>query len=75
MVLAVVPVTEQRLLAVREVLDAGASVTDVARRHGVDRRTVPRWLIQYANEGMAGLVERSSKPDTCSRSAALDQSG
>lgn len=65
MVLAVVSVSEQRLLAVREVLDAGASVTDVARRYGVDRRTVHRWLVRYANEGMAGLVDQSSKPDSC----------
>ena len=63
--LAVVSVSEQRLLAVREVLDSGASVTDVARRYGVDRRTVHRWLVRYASEGMAGLVEQSSKPDTC----------
>ena len=65
MVLAVVSVSEQRLLAVREVLDSGASVTDVARRYGVDRRTVHRWLVRYANEGMAGLVDQSSKPDSC----------
>jgi hypothetical protein len=32
-VLAVVSVSEQRLLAVREVLDSGASVTDVALRY------------------------------------------
>jgi len=64
-VLAVVSVNEQRLLAVREVLDAGASVTDAARRYGVDRRTVHRWLVRYANEGVAGLVDQSTKPDTC----------
>lgn len=63
--LAVVSVSEQRLLAVREVLDSGASVTGVARRYGVDRRTVHRWLVRYANEGMTGLVDRSTKPDTC----------
>ena len=63
--LAVVSVSEQRLLAVREVLDVGASVMDVARRYGVDRRTVHRWLVRYANEGMAGLVDQSTKPDTC----------
>ncbi len=45
MVLAVVSVSEQRLLAVREVLDSGATVTDVAVRYGVDRRTVHRWLV------------------------------
>ena len=29
---------EQRYLAVREVLDTGANITDVALRHGVDRQ-------------------------------------
>ena len=40
--LAMCSVVEQRYLAVREVLDSGATVTDVARRYGVDRRTVNR---------------------------------
>jgi DNA invertase Pin-like site-specific DNA recombinase len=33
-------VAEQRYRAVLEVLDEGASVTDVARRYGVARQTV-----------------------------------
>ncbi|MBW3591866.1 MAG: helix-turn-helix domain-containing protein, partial [Actinobacteria bacterium] len=53
---------EQRLRAVREVLDTGASVTDVATRYGVDRRTVHRWLVRYANEGLSALAEHSSRP-------------
>jgi transposase len=56
---------EQRYLAVREVLDHGAKITDVALRYGVDRRTVHRWLTRYANDGLGALTERSSKPDTC----------
>ena len=63
--LAVVSVVEQRYLAVREVLDSGATVTDVALRYGVDRRTVHRWLVRYANEGLSALADRSSKPDRC----------
>ena len=55
---------EQRLKAVHEVLD-GATVVDVARRFGVARQTVHRWLKGYAAEGMAGLVDRSSRPDGC----------
>jgi len=57
-------VVEQRYLAVREVLD-GAKVTDVATRYGVDRRTVHRWLVRYANEGLGALADRSSRPDRC----------
>jgi transposase InsO family protein len=57
-------VVEQRYLAVREVLD-GARVTDVATRYGIDRRTVHRWLVRYANEGLGALADRSSRPDRC----------
>ncbi len=56
---------EQRYQAVREVLNDGAPVTDVARRNGVSRQTVHEWLVKYANQGLAGLMERSSKPLSC----------
>ena len=42
-------VVEQRYPAVREVLDSGARITDVAARYGVDRRTIHRWLLRYAS--------------------------
>jgi transposase InsO family protein len=58
-------VVEQRYLAVREALDTGATITDVARRYGVDRRTVHRWLLRYATGGLGALADRSSKPDRC----------
>ncbi|HZJ50448.1 MAG TPA: IS481 family transposase [Actinomycetota bacterium] len=56
---------EQRYQAVREVLDTGASITDVATRYGVDRRTLHRWLRRYACHGLAALADRSSKPARC----------
>jgi transposase InsO family protein len=65
MALAELSMLEQRYLAVREVLDTGATVSDVAARHGVDRRTLHRWLVRYANEGIGALGEKSSKPDRC----------
>ena len=55
---------EQRYDAVREVLD-GASVKDTAIRYGVDRRTLHRWLVRYANQGLAALADQSSRPDRC----------
>jgi transposase InsO family protein len=64
-------VVEQRYLAVREVLD-GAKVTDVATRYGVDRRTVHRWLVRYANEGLGALADRSSRPDRCPHQVASE---
>ena len=57
-------VVEQRYLAVREVLE-GAKVIDVATRYGVDRRTVHRWLVRYATEGLESLSDRSSRPGRC----------
>ena len=55
---------EQRYKAVCEVLD-GATVVDVARRNGVARQTVHDWLRAYARSGLAGLADRSSKPQSC----------
>ena len=56
---------EQRYQAVREVLNDGATVVDVARRHGVCRQTVHEWLVKYANRGLVGLMDRSCKPLSC----------
>jgi transposase InsO family protein len=65
MALAELSMVEQRYLAVREVLDTGATVSDVASRHGIDRRTLHRWLVRYANGGLGALADKSSRPDTC----------
>ena len=46
--LAELGLVEQRLRAVLEVLNDNATVTDVARRYGVARQTVHRWLRRYA---------------------------
>jgi transposase-like protein len=56
---------EQRYQAVREVLDAGAKIINVAARYGVDRRTVHQWPVRYATEGLGALADKGSKPDRC----------
>ena len=56
---------EQRYQAVLEVLNDGATATDVARRHGVARQTVHGWLRKYAANGLAGLADMASKPLSC----------
>jgi len=61
-VLVELNLVEQRYRAVLEVLNDGASVTDVARRFGVARQTVHEWLRRDAADGLAGLADRSSKP-------------
>ena len=58
-------VVEQRYQAVLEVLNDGATVTDVARRNGVARQTVHEWLRKYATGGLAGLVDGSARPLSC----------
>ena len=58
-------VVEQRYQAVLEVLNDGATVTDVARRRGVARQTVHEWLRRYARDGLGGLADHSSKPLSC----------
>ena len=52
---------EQRTKASLEALD-GASVTEVARRYGVCRRTVRELLREYANEGFSALVDKPPSP-------------
>jgi transposase len=64
LVLVALSVVEQRLDAVRAVL-AGASVTEVAVRVGVSRQTLHSWLSRYLAEGVAGLVDRSRRPNSC----------
>ena len=56
---------EQRYRAVLEVLEEGASVTEVARRYGVVRQTVHTWLRRYAEDGLGGLADRPSRPASC----------
>jgi len=64
-VLVELRLVEQRYQAVLEVLNDGATVTDVARRYGVARQTVHEWLRHYAAAGLGGLADRSSRPLSC----------
>jgi transposase-like protein len=62
--LVVLSVVELRLDAVRAVL-AGEDVTEVARRNGVHRTTVRRWVGRYLFEQVGGLADRSHRPVSC----------
>jgi transposase-like protein len=64
-VLVELGLVEQRYAAVKDVLDNDASVTDVARRNGVSRSAVHEWLVKYAKHGLAGLVDKTSRPASC----------
>ncbi|MFG1629068.1 IS481 family transposase, partial [Kribbella sp. NPDC049227] len=61
MALVVLSVVEQRLDAVRAVLE-GADVVEVAARVGVHRSTLHRWIARYLIEQLAGLADRSHRP-------------
>lgn len=54
-------VTEQRYRAVLEV-EAGVPVTEVAKRFGVSRQAVQRWLRWYTDNGLDGPADRASRP-------------
>lgn len=58
-------VAEQRYRAVLAVISDGETVTEVAARFGVARKTVHQWLARYEAEGLAGLADRSHRPRSC----------
>ena len=55
---------EQRHQAVLEAL-GGIAISEVARRYGVTRQTLHRWLRNYAQAGIAGLADSPCRPDSC----------
>jgi len=58
-------VAEQRYEAVRAVIADGETVTDVAARLGVARKTVHAWQAKYEAGGLEGLGDRSHRPQSC----------
>ncbi len=56
---------EQRYEAVRAVIADGETVTDVAARFGVARKTVHQWLAKYEAGGLDGLADGSHRPRSC----------
>lgn len=60
-----VSVVEQRYEAVKEVLADGAQVAEVARRYGVARQTLHRWIARYRHGGLGALADRSHRPKGC----------
>jgi transposase-like protein len=64
-------VVEQRYRAVLAV-QAGATVSEVARQVGVSRQTLHVWLNRYAADGLGGLVDRSRRPDSCPHQVSVE---
>jgi transposase InsO family protein len=58
-------VSEQRYLAVLAVIRDGDTVTEVAARFGVSRKTLHVWLSRYEAGGLENLGDRSHRPRSC----------
>ena len=65
-------VAKQRYEAVRAVLFDGETVTDVAARFGVARKTVHDWLRKYEAGGIEVLGNRSHRPRSCPHQMSAD---
>lgn len=65
-------VSEQRYQAVLAVISEGATVTEVAARFGVSRKTVHVWLARYEVGGLEGLADRSHRPRSCPHQIGAD---
>jgi transposase InsO family protein len=61
-------VVEQRYRAVLAV-ERGEPKIVVAAQFGVSRQTLHTWLTRYARDGLAGLMDRSHRPDRCPHQA------
>jgi transposase-like protein len=67
--LVALSVVEQRYRAVMAVRD-GAAVTEVAAEVGVSRQSLHAWVRRYREAGLAGLVDRSQRPQSSPNQAA-----
>lgn len=63
---------EQRYEAVHAVIADGQTVTEVAARFGVSRKTVHAWLSRYEAGGLEGLADRSHRPRSCPHQMPAD---
>jgi transposase InsO family protein len=64
--------TARGRLALMQAVEHGRSVTATCRGFGVSRRTYYRWRARYRAHGVAGLVDRSSRPHRSPRRLALE---
>lgn len=50
---------DQKLKLISNWLDQEDDISELARRYGVSRKTVHKWISRYRKEGIQGLEERS----------------
>jgi transposase len=68
MALVNMSVVEQRYRAVLAV-ERGEPRIVVASQYGVSRQTLHTWLSRYSRDGLAGLTDRSHRPEFCPHQA------
>ncbi len=56
-----------RLRLTRCIVDQGWPLRRAAERFGCSVTTARRWAGRYRHQGRAGMLDRSSRPDTCPR--------
>jgi transposase-like protein len=59
-------ILDQRLQFLSSYQKEEMLVADLCRAHGISRPTAYRWINRYNETGPEGLVDRSSRPHTCS---------
>lgn len=57
------------------VTGAGLNVAEFCREQGISRSTFYKWRARYGSEGLAGLEERSRRPNTAGLGMALQVEG
>lgn len=51
-----------RALLVKRIVEGGLRIEEAAQAAGVSERTAYKWLRRFREEGISGLVDRSSRP-------------
>src|SRR6202041_232351 len=59
-------IVDQRLQFLSSYQKEEMSVADLCRAYGISRPTAYRWINRYNETGPEGLVDRSSRPHSCS---------
>ena len=63
---------DQRVVFIADWLRDNWTMTDLAARYGISRKTAYKWVDRYARDAAAGLVERSRAPHVHGRAMAAD---
>jgi transposase len=60
-----VTVSEQRRRFLEDYKLKYYSITELAERFAISRRTAHKWIARYEQQGQAGYREQSRRPHTC----------